>query len=93
MPQQIAKELGLDTLPTVDSEVMSVNLGDDGEETIFFYRDPMQLMTDLTEKHGVDAVTGMAGLIGWSRDHQRPSAASMFAHHEDYRRDVCVRVQ
>src|SRR5246127_1789817 len=30
MPSQIAKELGLDTLPTVDADVMSVNLGDEG---------------------------------------------------------------
>jgi phytoene dehydrogenase-like protein len=72
MPPQIAKELGLDTLPTVDSEVMSVNLGDHGDEAMIFYRDPMQFMTHLTEKHGVDAVTGMAGLIGWS---QGPSKA------------------
>jgi phytoene dehydrogenase-like protein len=72
VPPQIAKELGLDTLPTIDSEVMSVNLGADGDEAMIFYRDPMQLMTHLTEKHGVDAVTGMAGLIGWS---QGPSKA------------------
>ncbi|MGO4446945.1 phytoene desaturase family protein [Mycobacterium sp. 2YAF39] len=72
MPPQIAKDLGLDTLPTVESEVMSVNLGDDGDEAMIFYRDPMQFMTHLTEKHGVDAVTGMAGLIGWS---QGPSKA------------------
>jgi phytoene dehydrogenase-like protein len=72
MPPQIAKELGLDTLPTVDAEVMSVNLGDPGDEAMIFYRDPMQLMTHLAEKHGVDAVTGMAGLIGWS---QGPSKA------------------
>ena len=51
---------------------MSVNLGDDGDEAMIFYRDPMQFMTHLTEKHGVDAVTGMAGLIGWS---QGPSKA------------------
>ncbi len=72
MPPQIAKELGLDTLPTVESEVMSVNLGDDGDEAMIFYRDPMQFMTHLTEKHGFDAVAGMAGLIGWS---QGPSKA------------------
>jgi phytoene dehydrogenase-like protein len=72
MPPQIAKELGLDTLPTVDSEVMSVNLGGSGDEAMIFYRDPMQFITHLTEKHGVDAVTGMAGLIGWS---QGPSKA------------------
>ncbi|HTI78788.1 MAG TPA: NAD(P)/FAD-dependent oxidoreductase, partial [Mycobacterium sp.] len=67
MPAQIAKELGLDTLPTVDADVMSVNLGDDGEEPMIFYRDPMQFMTHLSERHGIDAVAGMAGLIGWSQ--------------------------
>ncbi|AEV72963.1 phytoene dehydrogenase-like oxidoreductase [Mycolicibacterium rhodesiae NBB3] len=72
MPPQIATELGLDTLPTVESEVMSVNLGDHGDEAMIFYRDPMQFMTHLAEKHGVDAVMGMAGLIGWS---QGPSKA------------------
>ena len=51
---------------------MSVNLGDDGEEPMIFYRDPMQFMTHLAEKHGIDAVMGMAGLIGWS---QGPSKA------------------
>jgi phytoene dehydrogenase-like protein len=72
MPPQIAKELGFDALPTVDSEVMSVNLGADGEEPMIFYRDPVQFMTHLAEKHGNDAVAGMAGLIAWS---QGPSKA------------------
>ena len=64
---QITKELGLDTLPTVDAEVMSVNIGESGEEPMIFYRDPMQLMTHLGEKHGADAIMGMAELIGWSQ--------------------------
>ncbi|HEY9266413.1 MAG TPA: NAD(P)/FAD-dependent oxidoreductase, partial [Mycobacterium sp.] len=67
MPARIAKELGLDTLPVVDADVMSVNLGDDGEEPMIFYRDPMRFLTHLAEKHGADAVAGMAGLIGWSQ--------------------------
>ena len=64
---QITKELGLDTLPTVDAEVMSVNIGESGEEPMIFYRDPMQLMTHLGEKHGADAIMGMAELIDWSQ--------------------------
>src|ERR1700756_1925087 len=64
---QITKELGLDTLPTVDAEVQSVNLGDNGEEPMIFYRDPVQLMTHLGEKLGTDAVMGMAEMIGWSQ--------------------------
>ncbi|MGZ4509970.1 MAG: phytoene desaturase family protein [Mycobacterium sp.] len=63
---QITKDLGLDTLPTVEPEVMSTNIGDHGEEPMIFYRDPMQLMTHLGEKHGIEAVTGLAELIGWS---------------------------
>src|ERR1700739_4900058 len=62
---EITKDLGLDALPTVNAEVMSVNIGESGEEPMIFYRDPMQLMTHLGEKHGADAVTGMAELIGW----------------------------
>src|ERR1700749_4657085 len=56
---QITKELGLDTLPTVDAEVMSVNIGDSGEEPMIFYRDTMQLMTHLGEENGAGAITGM----------------------------------
>lgn len=64
---QITKDLGLDTLPTVEPEVMSTNIGDHGEEPMIFYRDPMQLMTHLGDKHGIEAVTGMAELIAWSQ--------------------------
>lgn len=63
---QITKDLGLDTLPTVNPEVMSINIGESGEEPMIFYRDPIALMTHLGEKHGADAVTGMAQLIAWS---------------------------
>jgi phytoene dehydrogenase-like protein len=71
-PGELTKDLGLDTLPTVTPDVMSVNIGDAGEEPMVFYRDPMQLMTHLSDKHGIEAVTGMAELIGWS---QGPSKA------------------
>lgn len=67
MASQLTKDLGLDTLPAVVPEVMSTNIGDHGEEPMIFYRDPMRLMTHLGEKHGVEAVTGMAELIGWSQ--------------------------
>jgi phytoene dehydrogenase-like protein len=59
----VAEELGLNTLPTVQADVMSVNIGDAGEEPMVFYRDPMVLMTHLGEKHGAEAVMGMAQLI------------------------------
>src|ERR1700744_4375515 len=64
---QISKELGLDTLSTVDAEVMSVNIGETGEEPMVFYRDPMKLMTHLVDKHRADVTTGMGELIAWSQ--------------------------
>src|SRR6201992_439689 len=67
MPSQITKDLGIDTLPEIAPEVMSVNIGDNGEEPMVFYRDPMQLMTHLGEKHGADAIMGMAELTAWSQ--------------------------
>ncbi len=55
--QKINSELGLDTLPTISSEIMSVNLGGEknGEEAMVFHSDPMAMMTHLNEKHGMDA--------------------------------------
>lgn len=64
---QITKDLGLDTLPTMEPDVMSTNIGEHGEAAMIFYRDPMRLMTHLGEKHGFEAVTGMAELIAWSQ--------------------------
>jgi phytoene dehydrogenase-like protein len=64
---KITAELGLDTLPTIENNVMSVNIGEHGEEAMIFYRDPMQMMTHLSEKHGMEAVMGMAELYNWSR--------------------------
>ncbi|WP_061555731.1 phytoene desaturase family protein [Mycobacterium simiae] len=81
MASQLSKDLGLDTLPAIEPEVMSVNIGENGEEPMVFYRDPMQLMAHLNEKHGVEAVMGMAELIGWS---QAPARALG-------RFDVCQR--
>ncbi len=60
-------ELGLDTLPTVDLEVMSVALRGVGDDPLVQYTDPMKMFAHLDEVHGADAVTGMAGLLAWSQ--------------------------
>ena len=65
-PSEITKDLGLDELPTVNAEVQSVNIGEANEQPMIFYRDPMQLMTHLNDKHGTEAVMGMAEMIRWS---------------------------
>ena len=63
---KINSELGLDSLPTIENEIMSVNIGEHGEEAMIFHNDPMAMMTHLSEKHGMDAVMGMAELYAWS---------------------------
>lgn len=62
----VSAELGLDTLPTVDLEVMSVSTRGVGDDPVVYYTDPMKLLTHLNDVHGADAVNGMAGLMAWS---------------------------
>ena len=61
----VSRELGLDQLPTVDLDVMSVSLRGVGDEPLVYYTDPMKLMTHINEVHGAEAVNGMAGLMAW----------------------------
>uniref|UniRef100_A0A5Q5CMT7 Pyridine nucleotide-disulfide oxidoreductase domain-containing protein 2 n=1 Tax=Mycobacterium sp. (strain JLS) TaxID=164757 RepID=A0A5Q5CMT7_MYCSJ len=63
----VSRELGLDELPTVDLEVMSVSLRGVGDAPVVYYTDPMRMLTHLDEVHGADAVAGMAGLMAWSQ--------------------------
>jgi phytoene dehydrogenase-like protein len=63
----VVDELGLDTLPTIDLEVMSVALRGVGDDPLVQYSDPIKLFTHLNEVHGADAVNGMAGLMAWSQ--------------------------
>src|SRR3954463_3305637 len=61
----VSRELGLDDLPTVDLDVMSVSLRGIGDEPLVYYTDPMKLLTHINEVHGAEAVNGMAGLMAW----------------------------
>jgi phytoene dehydrogenase-like protein len=64
---KVSHELGLDALPTVDLDVMSVSLRGVGDDPIVYYTDPLRLLTHLNEVHGAEAVNGMAGLLAWSQ--------------------------
>lgn len=61
----VSRELGLDRLPTVDLDVMSVSLRGVGDEPLIYYTDPVALMTHLDQVHGAETVMGMAGLMAW----------------------------
>ena len=63
---EVVNELGLDTMPTIDLDVMSVALRGVGDDPLIQYSDPIKLFTHLNEVHGADAVNGMAGLMAWS---------------------------
>ena len=64
---EVNRELGLDTLPSVDREVMSVSMRGIGDAPVVYYTDPMRMMEHLNEVHGLDAVLGMGGLMAWSQ--------------------------
>lgn len=64
---KVSDELGLDALPTVDLDVMSVSLRGIGDEPVVYYTDPLKLLTHLDDVHGAEAVNGMAGLMAWSQ--------------------------
>ena len=61
----VSDALGLAELPTVDLDVMSVQLRGVGDDPLVYYTDPMKLLTHLHEVHGAEAVNGMAGLMAW----------------------------
>jgi phytoene dehydrogenase-like protein len=63
----VSRELGLDELPTIDLEVMSVSLRGIGDPPVIYYSDPLKMLAHLGEVHGADAVTGMGGLMAWSQ--------------------------
>jgi phytoene dehydrogenase-like protein len=63
---KVSEELGLDDLPTVEPDVMSVSLRGIGDDPVIYYTDPMKMLTHLNDVHGAEAVNGMAGLMAWS---------------------------
>lgn len=63
----LSRDLGLDTLPSVDLDVVSVALRGIGDDPLIYYSDPMKLLTHLNEAHGAEAVNGMAGIMAWSQ--------------------------
>jgi phytoene dehydrogenase-like protein len=65
VPDEIFDALDLGACPTLESEVMSVNVGAPGTAPMFFYSDPERLMSHLIETNGMDAVTGMAEVAAW----------------------------
>src|SRR5204863_3250346 len=60
------KELGLDTLPQVDLEVMSVSLIDEETTPLVYYTDLVEAAVHMEQVHGVEVLLGMAELMGWS---------------------------
>jgi phytoene dehydrogenase-like protein len=64
---KVSQELGLDTLPTVELDVMSVSTRGIGDAPLIYYTDPLRLMTHLGEVHGGEVVVGLAELVAWSQ--------------------------
>jgi phytoene dehydrogenase-like protein len=50
----------------MDTEIMSVNIGGPDDEPMVFYSDPVQMLDHIAQKHGVEAMGGMAELMAWA---------------------------
>ncbi|BBX20251.1 dehydrogenase [Mycolicibacterium duvalii] len=61
----VSDALALGELPTLDLDVMSVQLRGIGDDPVVYYTDPVKLLTHLNDVHGADAVAGMAALMEW----------------------------
>ena len=80
VPDEIYEALSLDTIATLEPEVMSVNLGSPSDPPMLFWSDPEKLMSHLMETMGMDAVMGMAEIAGWCEAPARArSVATKFA--------------
>lgn len=62
----VSRELGLDSLPQVDLDVMSVTIIDESVEPLIYYSDLAEAAAHMEQKHGVEAMIGMAELAGWA---------------------------
>ncbi|MGH7805679.1 MAG: NAD(P)-binding protein, partial [Candidatus Binatia bacterium] len=65
IPDVIMNDLGLDTVPTVDTDIMAVNIGRPCDEPIIFYSNPEKFMAHVADRHGMEAVMGMAEIMRW----------------------------
>jgi phytoene dehydrogenase-like protein len=62
----VTKELGLDALPQIDRDVASVSIVGDDAEPLIYYTDLGEAAAHLEQKHGAEAMIGMAELAGWA---------------------------
>ena len=85
----VIDDLGLDACPTMETEIMSVNIGGPDDEPMIFYSDPVQMLDHIAEKHGAEAMSGMAELHDVGRRSRPRPRALRGAHPAPFaRRDV-----
>src|SRR6476659_8335652 len=60
----VSKELGLDTLPQVELEVMSVSLIDEVTKPLIYYTDLIEAADHMANEHGPESMMGMMELMG-----------------------------
>ena len=63
---EIYDDLGIGECATIDTEIMSVNIGGPDDEPMIFYSDPVQMLEHLSEKHGAEAMLGMGEVMAWA---------------------------
>jgi phytoene dehydrogenase-like protein len=66
LPSEIFEEFGFAECPTIDTAVMSVSLGGPDDEPIIYYSDLERMANHIADKHGIEAMMGMAEVLAWT---------------------------
>jgi phytoene dehydrogenase-like protein len=66
LPNEIYEDLGFETCPIYEPEVMSASVGDGDQPPLLLYSDLERLLNHLGESLGLDAVMGMAEVQAWA---------------------------
>lgn len=66
VPNEIFEDLGFDSCPIYEPEVMSASVGRAGEPPMLMYSDAERLLGHLGETLGMDALLGMGEIVAWA---------------------------
>lgn len=66
LPNELFEDLGFDSCPIYEPEILSASTGPNGEAPILLYSDAERLLEHLGGTLGLDAVMGMAEIAAWA---------------------------
>ncbi|HYA68468.1 MAG TPA: NAD(P)/FAD-dependent oxidoreductase, partial [Acidimicrobiales bacterium] len=66
LPNELYDDLGFDSCPIYEPEVMSASVSQPAQAPMIMYSDPERLLAHLGDSLGMDALVGMAEIVAWA---------------------------